>query len=79
MNGGHERSSTVTFADQFEGYGNLVIVDHGARACSLYGYLGATAASTSTPGLRAGRNPAVNPALHFDLRVDGAASIPYNG
>src|SRR4029453_15399362 len=30
---------TVAFADQFEGYGNLVIVDHGSRAYSLYGYL----------------------------------------
>ena len=38
----HEGS--VAFADQFEGYGNLVIVDHGARAYSLYGYLGSVGA-----------------------------------
>src|SRR3954454_1144865 len=30
---------TVAYADQFTGYGNLVIVDHGDSAYSLYGYL----------------------------------------
>ena len=73
---------TVAFADQFEGYGNLVIVDHGARAYSLYGYLGALGVSR---GQRldaqaavgtGGRNPAGNPALYFELRVDGAAVDP---
>jgi septal ring factor EnvC (AmiA/AmiB activator) len=34
---------TVAFADQFAGYGNLVIVDHGSRSYSLYGYLGSLA------------------------------------
>ena len=73
---------TVAFADQFEGYGNLVIVDHGARAYSLYGYLGALGvsrgqrldaqAAVGTGGL----NPAGNPALYFELRVDGAAVDP---
>ena len=73
---------TVAFADQFEGYGNLVIVDHGARAYSLYGYLGALGvnrgqrldaqAAVGTAGL----NPAGNPALYFELRVDGAAVDP---
>ena len=29
----------VAYADQFTGYGNLVIVDHGDGAYSLYGYL----------------------------------------
>ena len=30
---------TVAFADQFSGYANLVIVDHGDRNYSLYGHL----------------------------------------
>ncbi len=73
---------TVAFADQFEGYGNLVIVDHGARAYSLYGYLGALGvnrgqrldaqAAVGSGGL----NPAGNPALYFELRVDGTAVDP---
>ena len=73
---------TVAYADQFEGYGNLVIIDHGARAYSLYGYLGALGTSRgvkiepqSVVGT-AGRNPAGNPALYFELRVDGAAVDP---
>jgi septal ring factor EnvC (AmiA/AmiB activator) len=73
---------TVAFADPFEGYGNLVIVDHGARAYSLYGYLGALGVNRGQH-LEAqaavgtgGRNPAGNPALYFELRVDGAAVDP---
>ena len=73
---------TVAFADQFEGYGNLVIVDHGSRAYSLYGYLNSVG---TTRGQRldpqavvgtVGRNPGGNPALYFELRVDGAAVDP---
>jgi septal ring factor EnvC (AmiA/AmiB activator) len=73
---------TVAFADQFEGYGNLVIVDHGARAYSLYGYLGSLGAARGqrldqqTVVGTVGRNPGGNPALYFELRVDGAAVDP---
>ena len=73
---------TVAFADQFEGYGNLVIVDHGARAYSLYGYLGALGVNrgqhldAQAAVGTAGRNPAGNPALYFELRVDGTAVDP---
>jgi septal ring factor EnvC (AmiA/AmiB activator) len=73
---------TVAFADQFEGYGNLVIVDHGARAYSLYGYLssaGATRGQRLDPQAvvgTVGRNPGGNPALYFELRVDGTAVDP---
>ena len=73
---------TVAFADPFEGYGNLVIVDHGARAYSLYGYLGALGVNrgqhldAQAAVGTGGRNPAGNPALYFELRVDGAAVDP---
>ncbi len=76
----HEGS--IAFADQFEGYGNLVIVDHGARAYSLYGYLGTVGAVRGQRiDLQAvlgtvGRNPAGNSALYFELRVDGNAVDP---
>ena len=73
---------TVAFADHFEGYGNLVIVDHGARAYSLYGYLGSVGAvrgqrveAQAVVGT-VGREPGGNPALYFELRVDGAAVDP---
>jgi septal ring factor EnvC (AmiA/AmiB activator) len=73
---------TVAFADQFSGYGNLVIVDHGDRNYSLYGHLsslgvhkGDRVDGSSTVGLT-GRNPAGNPSLYFELRIDGKAVDP---
>jgi murein hydrolase activator len=72
----------VAYADAFTGYGNLVIIDHGDRAYSLYGHLsqmsvqkGERVDTTTTVGL-AGRDPAGNPALYFELRVDGAPVDP---
>jgi septal ring factor EnvC (AmiA/AmiB activator) len=72
----------VAFADAFTGFGNLVIIEHGGRSYSLYGHLqsldvargDAVAAGTNVG--TSGRNPAGNPALYFELRVDGAAVDP---
>ena len=72
----------VAYADQFTGYGNLVILDHGDGAYSLYGYLGSTDVArgdrvdAQAPVGVSGRNPSGNPALYFELRVDGAAVDP---
>jgi septal ring factor EnvC (AmiA/AmiB activator) len=73
---------TVAFADPFTGYGNLVIVDHGDAAYSLYGHLSSVSVkkgdrvdAATMVGL-AGRNPSGNPALYFELRVDGKAVDP---
>jgi murein hydrolase activator len=73
---------TVAFADPFSGYGNLVIVDHGDKAYSLYGHLSSISVkkgdrvdASSTVGL-AGRNPSGNPSLYFELRVDGKPVDP---
>jgi septal ring factor EnvC (AmiA/AmiB activator) len=72
----------VAFADQFTGYGNLVILDHGDGAYSLYGHLsslavarGDRADALATLGTT-GRNPGGNPALYFELRVDGKPVDP---
>jgi murein hydrolase activator len=73
---------SVAFAGPFSGYGNLVIVDHGANSYSLYGYLTAIDVSSGQrvqPQARvgtSGRNPSGTPALYFELRVDGAAVDP---
>jgi septal ring factor EnvC (AmiA/AmiB activator) len=73
---------TVAFADQFTGYGNLVILDHGDGAFSLYGHLSSLAVAKGdrvdaqgTVGA-SGRNPSGNPALYFELRVDGKPVDP---
>jgi septal ring factor EnvC (AmiA/AmiB activator) len=72
----------VAFADQFTGYGNLVIVEHGEGAFSLYGHLasmnvekGAKVELQSTLG-QVGRNPSGTSALYFELRIDGKPVDP---
>ncbi|HEX7086400.1 MAG TPA: peptidoglycan DD-metalloendopeptidase family protein [Vicinamibacterales bacterium] len=74
---------TVAFAGPFEGFGNLVILDHGARAYTLYGYLASidvTKDSRVGKGARlglAGLPPAGGtPVVYFEVRIDGQAADP---
>jgi septal ring factor EnvC (AmiA/AmiB activator) len=73
---------TVAFAGPFTGYGNLVIVQHGEETYSLYGYLSALDVSrgdhvaAQAPVGVSGLNPGGNPALYFELRVDGGPVDP---
>lgn len=74
---------TIAFAGPFEGFGNLVILDHGARAYTLYGYLASidvTKDSRVGKGARlglAGLPPdGSTPAVYFEVRVDGQAADP---
>jgi murein hydrolase activator len=73
---------TIAYADQFTGYGNLVIVDHGDSNYSLYGYLSSIEAPRGTHvdaqaqlGT-SGRDPSGNPALYFELRIDAKPVDP---
>jgi murein hydrolase activator len=73
---------TVAYAAVFEGFGQLVIIDHGAQAFSLYGYLSAMHVERGDP-VRAGdpvghvgEAPAGGPVLYFELRVDGRPVDP---
>ena len=73
---------TIAYADQFTGYGNLIIIDHSDTTYSLYGYLssmdvarGAHVDAQSLIG-SSGRNPSGNPALYFELRIDGKPVDP---
>lgn len=72
----------VTFAAPLTGFGNVVIVDHGDGAQSLYGHLAALDVSKGgrvAAGARlgaSGRNPAGNPTLYFELRIDGKPVDP---
>jgi septal ring factor EnvC (AmiA/AmiB activator) len=73
---------TVSYASSFTAFGNLVIVDHGRNAYSLYGYLasmGVTAGAFVDGGTELGRvgsAPAGAPALYFELRIDGRSVDP---
>jgi septal ring factor EnvC (AmiA/AmiB activator) len=72
----------IAFAGQFTGYGNLVIIEHGERAFSLYGHLDAIQVAqgerieAQAPVGRSGLNPNGTPALYFELRVDGKPVDP---
>jgi murein hydrolase activator len=72
----------VAYADVFAGLGQLVIVDHGNLAFTLYGYLGSIAVTRGmavTGGqviAAAGRGPAGNSAVYFELRIDGKPVDP---
>lgn len=73
---------TVAFAGPFTGYGNLVIVDHGAQTFSLYGQLGAPQVERGVKVERghvlgtAGRILAGIPGMYFEMRVDGTPVDP---
>lgn len=72
----------VSYAAPFTGYAQLVILDHGNGAHTLYGHLSAASVNKGDrvePGTRiglTGRNPAGNPALYFELRIDGQPVDP---
>ena len=66
----------VAYADQFMGYGNLVIVDHGGGFYSLYSNLDemtARVGSELTAGAKIGT---VADYLHFEIRKDGKPVNP---
>ena len=72
----------VAFADPFGGFGNLVILDHGAQSFSLYGDLlemsvkkGARIERGQPVGT-VGPAPAGPPELYFELRIDGQSVDP---
>ena len=73
---------TVAYSGPFTGYGNLLIIDHGAQTFSLYGQLAATEVergSTVQGGqviATAGRVLAGIPGIYFEMRVDGKAVDP---
>jgi len=72
----------VAFADTFSGFGNLVIVDHGARTFSLYGNLLDLAVKKGArvergqPLGSVGSTPAGPAGLYFEIRVDGQPVDP---
>jgi septal ring factor EnvC (AmiA/AmiB activator) len=72
----------VAFADTFSGFGNLVIVDHGAQAFSLYGNLldigvkKGTIVEAGQPLGTVGSSLTGPAGLYFELRVDGQPVDP---
>jgi septal ring factor EnvC (AmiA/AmiB activator) len=75
--------ASVAFADPFTGYGNLVVLDHGEQAYSLYGFLATlNVRAGDTVGRGAVLGTAGRPAagessrVYFELRIDGKPVDP---
>jgi septal ring factor EnvC (AmiA/AmiB activator) len=72
----------VAFAASFSGFGNLVIMDHGAQAFSLYGNLlditvqKGMRVSAGRPVGTVGASLSGLASLYFELRVDGQPVDP---
>jgi septal ring factor EnvC (AmiA/AmiB activator) len=72
----------VAFAGPFGGFGNIVIVDHGAQCFSLYGDLLELAVKKGAHIDRGqilgttGATPLGGPGLYFELRIDGQPVDP---
>jgi septal ring factor EnvC (AmiA/AmiB activator) len=72
----------VVYADPFTGFGNLVIIDHGSQAFSLYGNLsemsvkrGSRVERGQTVGF-VGESATGQAGLYFELRIDGQPVDP---
>lgn len=66
----------VAYADQFMGYGNLVIVDHGSGFYTLYGNLDEMTALVGAGVAAGSRIGTASNYLHFEIRKDGKAVNP---
>ena len=80
------RAGRVSYADWSQGYGFLVIVDHGHGERTLYAHLSRIDVKVGVfvgQGVRVGRvgstGDASGPHLHFEVRVRGAAVNPLTG
>ena len=73
---------TIAFAGNFAGFGNLVILDHGSQAFSLYGDLldiGVSKGSRVDRGQTLGSVgplPSGGTGVYFELRIDGKPVDP---
>ena len=69
-------SGTVSFADQFMGFGKMIILDHGSRYHTIYSRLADVRVSV---GARVARGDVIATAgdtLHFEFRVGGRSVDP---
>jgi septal ring factor EnvC (AmiA/AmiB activator) len=66
----------VVYADQFMGYGNLVIVDHGAGFYTLYSNLNEMSARVGSEVIAGTKVGTIGDYLHFEIRKDGKPVNP---
>mgnify|MGYP000278482025 CR=1 FL=1 len=76
-------AGTVSFADSYGGYGNLVLIDHADGWQSWYAHLsyiavtaGQAVAQGETIGAAGSTGYSTGPHLHFELRYEGSPVDP---
>ena len=79
------KAGTVVFAGVMNGYGNVIIIDHGGGFSTLYAHqsrLGASRGQDVSQGEVVGyvgsTGHSTGPHLHFETRVDGSPRNPMN-
>lgn len=79
------RAGRVIDVEHSGGLGNHVVVDHGSGVTSVYGHLYSIAVSvgqevdtTTTLGLEGTTGVSTGPHVHFEVRVNGAATNPHD-
>lgn len=77
------RDGTVAFADNFQGYGKTIIIDHGGNFMTIYSYLSAISVAINarvSAGQAIGKvgtsGPEDRPMLHFELHRDDQPQDP---
>lgn len=78
-------SGTVILSQNYGGYGECVIIDHGGGLTTLYGHLsvrnvsvGQTVTSGDVIGLVGSTGISSGPHLHFEVRENGQVVDPFN-
>ena len=81
---GASQPGAVQFAGWHNGYGNLVIVDHGGGVSTYYAHLssfelgvGARVHRGTIVGYAGSTGRATSPHLHYEVRIDGNAINPF--
>jgi murein DD-endopeptidase MepM/ murein hydrolase activator NlpD len=76
-------AGTVFYSGVMDGYGNVILIDHGKGMVTLYAHqsqliagVGATVAQGQTIGLVGSTGHSTGPHLHFEVRIGGVAYDP---
>ncbi len=76
-------SGTVIYCGWMEGYGNLVVIDHGGGLATAYAHqssiavtCGQSVGQGSTVGYVGSTGHSTGPHLHFEVRINGSAVDP---